>query len=196
MAIPNGTKFHGVAPNVNTENKGSALANEQRDVYSFPDDFAAGYSYNGIIINMGNDAQVPFNGDTVEWGGIFFISPTTQTSVLAFPQDIIISSVYYKVSQPINVTNNFAYEFVFYISDDLNQNPNDINTWTELGSLNTTFDSSVDGTAPGFIENVAPKKLIVPAGHMLAMAGIRTAGSVTPATAEGILGLVAKPYKI
>lgn len=34
MAIPAGTKFHGVAPGVETENKGSATANANRDVYT------------------------------------------------------------------------------------------------------------------------------------------------------------------
>ena len=32
--IPQGTKFHGVAPGVETANKGSALANAQRDKYT------------------------------------------------------------------------------------------------------------------------------------------------------------------
>ena len=35
MAIPAGTKFHGVAPFVDTENKGSAQANAMRDAYVF-----------------------------------------------------------------------------------------------------------------------------------------------------------------
>lgn len=34
MAIPTGTKFHGVAPGVETENKGSSQANAMRDVYT------------------------------------------------------------------------------------------------------------------------------------------------------------------
>jgi hypothetical protein len=35
--IPQGTKFHGVAPGVETDNKGSALANAQRDKYTIDD---------------------------------------------------------------------------------------------------------------------------------------------------------------
>jgi hypothetical protein len=35
--IPQGTKFHGVAPGVETSNKGSALANAQRDKYTIDD---------------------------------------------------------------------------------------------------------------------------------------------------------------
>ena len=34
MAIPAGTKFHGVAPEVETENRGSNLSNSQRDTYT------------------------------------------------------------------------------------------------------------------------------------------------------------------
>ena len=34
MAIPDGTKFHGVAPFVDTKNKGSEQANAMRDVYT------------------------------------------------------------------------------------------------------------------------------------------------------------------
>ena len=34
MSIPQGTKFHGVAPSVDTANKGSATANARRDAYT------------------------------------------------------------------------------------------------------------------------------------------------------------------
>ena len=34
MAIPDGTKFHGVAPFVDTKNKGSSQANAMRDAYT------------------------------------------------------------------------------------------------------------------------------------------------------------------
>ena len=37
MAIPSGTKFHGVASSVDTENKGSSLANRLRDAYTIED---------------------------------------------------------------------------------------------------------------------------------------------------------------
>lgn len=37
MGIPAGTKFHGVAASVDTANKGSALANSLRDVYTIED---------------------------------------------------------------------------------------------------------------------------------------------------------------
>lgn len=44
MAIPSGTKFHGVAPSTNTENKGSAQANAMRDVYTIEEIASAGTS--------------------------------------------------------------------------------------------------------------------------------------------------------
>ena len=41
-SIPAGTKFHGVAPDVETENRGSDLANAQRDVYTIEEINAGG----------------------------------------------------------------------------------------------------------------------------------------------------------
>ena len=41
MPIPPGTKFHGVAPGVETENKGSASRNANRDVYTI-EEFGGG----------------------------------------------------------------------------------------------------------------------------------------------------------
>ena len=37
MEIPIGTKFHGVSPDVNTENKGSSQSNSMRDAYTIDD---------------------------------------------------------------------------------------------------------------------------------------------------------------
>lgn len=44
MPIPSGTKFHGVAPGVETENKGSAQANALRDAYTIEEIAATGTS--------------------------------------------------------------------------------------------------------------------------------------------------------
>lgn len=52
MPIPNGTKFHGVAPFVDTENKGSQQANAMRDAYTI-DDIA------GYVISDGMSLLVP-----------------------------------------------------------------------------------------------------------------------------------------
>ena len=44
MAIPAGTKFHGVAPFVDTDNKGSEQANAMRDAYTIEEIAGAGTS--------------------------------------------------------------------------------------------------------------------------------------------------------
>ena len=44
MPIPSGTKFHGVAPGVDTEDKGSARASADRDAYTIEEIGAAGTS--------------------------------------------------------------------------------------------------------------------------------------------------------
>tara|TARA_Y100001972_G_scaffold20791_1_gene24531 strand:+ start:365 stop:946 length:582 start_codon:yes stop_codon:yes gene_type:complete len=191
MAIPNGTKFHGVAPQVDTKNRGSAQLNSLRDVYTFPDDFASGgYSYSGIIINIGAGSTSPFNGDTVEWGGI--TSPTSQCSVLMFPEQVLITSVFFKMTASNAPTVDLDYVFNLYTSADLNADPMNAATWTQLGSLVTGLDGT-SGDTPGFIEDTTSLNLVVPAGSMLAMAGIDNAGGFALNTIEAVVGLVAVP---
>ena len=191
MAIPNGTKFHGVAPQVDTKNRGSAQLNSLRDVYTFPDDFASGgYSYSGIIINIGAGSTSPFNGDTVEWGGI--TSPTSQCSVLMFPEQVLITSVFFKMTASNAPTVDLDYVFNLYTSADLNADPMNAATWTQLGSLVTGLDGT-SGDTPGFIEDTTSLNLVVPAGSMLAMAGIENAGGFALNTIEAVVGLVAVP---
>lgn len=191
MAIPNGTKFHGVAPQVDTKNRGSAQLNSLRDVYTFPDDFASGgYSYSGIIINIGSGTNLPFNGDTVEWGGI--TSPTTQCSVLMFPEQVLITSVFFKMTASNAPTVDLDYVFNLYTSADLNADPMNAATWTQLGSLVTGLDGT-SGDTPGFVEDTTSLNLVVPAGSMLAMAGIDNAGGFALNTIEAVVGLVAVP---
>ena len=153
MAIPNGTKFHGVAPQVDTKNRGSAQLNSLRDVYTFPDDFASGgYSYSGIIINIGAGSTSPFNGDTVEWGGI--TSPTSQCSVLMFPEQVLITSVFFKMTASNAPTVDLDYVFNLYTSADLNADPMNAATWTQLGSLVIVDDSNKNigiGTTEGSV---------------------------------------------
>ncbi len=49
MAIPNGTKFHGVAPFVDTDNKGSEQANTMRDAYTI-EEIASKVEFGGTAI--------------------------------------------------------------------------------------------------------------------------------------------------
>ena len=65
MTIPAGTKFHGVAPSVDTENKGSTQANAMRDAYTIEEIASVGtsdvYSINattdGDNVDLNLDAQ-------------------------------------------------------------------------------------------------------------------------------------------
>lgn len=191
MSIPTGTKFHGVAPSVQTENKGSKTLNAQRDVYEFPEDFSEliQISYNGKIINIGAGATAPFNGDTVEWGGI--ASPTSQTAAIIFPYAVKIQSIYFKMAELITgASGDFNYVFNLYTSASLAADPNAAGTWTQLGALTTELTNADDNTAPGFVEDVSGQDLIIPAGSMFAMAGIELAGSITPTTSEAVVGIV------
>ena len=191
MAIPNGTKFHGVASFVDTENRGSAQLNAQRDAYEFPADFKdlVQISYNGKIINLGAGATAPFNGDTVEWGGI--ASPTSQTAAIIFPYAVKIQSIYFKMAELISgASGDFNYVFNLYTSASLAADPNLPTTWTQLGALTTELDDVDNNTAPGFVEDLSGQDLIIPAGSMFAMAGIELAGSITSTTSEAVLGIV------
>jgi len=60
MAIPAGTKFHGVAPGVETENKGSATANANRDVYTIEEIGSVGTSdvYTLVSSTDGNNVDL------------------------------------------------------------------------------------------------------------------------------------------
>ena len=50
MSIPAGTKFHGVAPGVDTVNKGSSTANANRDAYTIDD--IGNYVYTNTITKL------------------------------------------------------------------------------------------------------------------------------------------------
>ena len=60
MPIPAGTKFHGVAPGVETENKGSATANANRDVYTIEEIGSVGTSdvYTLVSATDGNNVDL------------------------------------------------------------------------------------------------------------------------------------------
>ena len=200
MSIPDGTKFHGVAPEVPTENLGSATMNAKRNVYTYPDDFNAGgggiYTYTGAIINFAGGSTQPFNGDTVEWGGIS--SPTNQTSVIIFPETVEITHLYAKVLQAVNTSNGFDYVFKLYKSPDIFAgDPNVAGTWTTVSS-NMGSNIGDDGVAAWGLDSgdLTGTGLVIPAGNMMAMAGILQGGNIVSTTAEAIVGIVAKPFSI
>ena len=70
MAIPIGTKFHGVATDVETENLGSKQANAQRNVYTFPADFSLPLAFAGTMVNVGGKTTNvgPLGGDSADFG--------------------------------------------------------------------------------------------------------------------------------
>lgn len=57
MAIPIGTKFHGVSPDVNTENKGSSQSNSMRDAYTI-DDMVNYFGSKGLYTQISNGTPV------------------------------------------------------------------------------------------------------------------------------------------
>lgn len=191
MSIPTGTKFHGVSPSVQTENKGSKTLNAQRDVYEFPEDFSEliQISYNGKIINIGAGATAPFNGDTVEWGGI--ASPTSQTAAIIFPYAVKIQSIYFKMAELITgASADFKYEFNIYTGTNLAADPNDSSSWTNAGVLASELTVADNNTAPGFVEDLSSQNIIIPAETMFAMAGVEAQGSIASTTSEAVVGIV------
>ena len=74
MPIPPGTKFHGVAPGVETENRGSASRNANRDAYTI-EDFGGGggtFEYKGSTSasNVLTFTELPVPGDTITIAGV------------------------------------------------------------------------------------------------------------------------------
>ena len=65
MSIPSGTKFHGVAPFVDTENKGSAQANAMRDAYTIEEIAGSGTSDTYSLNSTTDGDNVDLNLDAV-----------------------------------------------------------------------------------------------------------------------------------
>ncbi len=82
MTIPSGTKFHGVASSLDTENKGSALANAMRDAYTIEElsQFVNEYILNNSITRIipyflqasasgSSDYDTAYNMVDIDWVG-------------------------------------------------------------------------------------------------------------------------------
>ena len=63
MSIPAGTKFHGVAPGVETENKGSSTANANRDVYTIEQIGSVGTSDVQTLVSATDGSNVDLTLD-------------------------------------------------------------------------------------------------------------------------------------
>ena len=100
--------------------------------------------------------------------------------------------------QPVTTSGGFDYVFQLYKSSEIDEgDPNDPGTWTTV-SANMAGNLGADGTAAWGLNSgdLTGTGLIIPAGHMMAVAGIKQSGSVSQTTVEAIVGIVAKPYSI
>lgn len=155
MAIPSGTKFHGVAPEVETENKGSSLSNSQRDAYTIEEIQAGGNL--STVLNNGNQtggSDVEFtSGDSIIADGDLAIKSKTTGEVIAIfrPDNGVL--FYYNNDKKCETTS-----YGFRVGGDLRvtgfldlfQQNNNTFAGTNAGNLdNTTGNSNA-----GFGENV------------------------------------------
>ncbi len=171
MAIPIGTKFHGVAPDVETKNLGSQQSNAQRDVYTFPDDFKSlSYlSFAGTMINMGSLATAsPLGGDTADFG-------TTKSTaqdhigfvILSVPCKVVSAGWQWASNNPIQ--NAAGQGSVKTLSFKLSSAPlgvkmTDASQWTDY-PMSTTVPSNQ--LYPGFTEDVSGLGIELPAGSVI-----------------------------
>ena len=102
MAIPSGTKFHGVASFVDTENKGSASANAMRDAYTIEElsQFVNEYILNNSITRIipyflqaspsgSSDYDTAYNMVDIDWDGVSGTHVLNIPSATAIPYRVI-----------------------------------------------------------------------------------------------------------
>ncbi len=154
--IPQGTQFHGVAPNVPTKNLGSQQANSQRDVYTI-EDFRTD-SFSGTFINFGGGTSDVLGGDTVAWG----VNPITQADHLG---NIVITSkcIVSKISVKWSSVDGYQaaaggalVAFKVFRCTDINAQLVNASNWTDYITLNTFWDGG-SGDYPGFVEDLSSK---------------------------------------
>ena len=116
MSIPEGTKFHGVAPGVITQNKGSAQLNALRDVYTIDEILAyvssglgwARYddnvytSSNKLSLSDGITVTIPNNASSVYRSSenIVFYNGSTNRVLAENVNDVYIMTIVFKYSAP------------------------------------------------------------------------------------------------
>lgn len=155
MAIPIGTKFHGVAPDVETENLGSKQANAQRNVYTFPADFSLPLAFAGTMINVGGLVTNvgPLGGDSADFGAEKASSGDHVGFVIA-TLDMEVMSVGWQWASKVEIgaaAGGVPKTLSFKLSvGDLGKDMTDPSNWTDY-ELNTLVQT--DGIEfPGFIE--------------------------------------------
>lgn len=178
MAIPNGTKFHGVAPFVDTENRGSSLVNKRRDVYTYPDDFSITVMSNGTFVNFGTigDAQDVLGGASVDWG-VEQKNQGEQFPFLIMPFRAKIVSVGCQWGSEVDYqTARGSSTITFKISQAaLGSNMTDAASWTQVGTLTTQWDGT-SGSSPGFLEENVD--ISVDGGYVMQVTAVPSPGFV------------------
>ena len=143
MAIPNGTKFHGVAPSVDTENRGSASLNAKRDVYTIEEIQAGGNL--STVLNNGNEtggSDVEFtSGDSIIADGDLAIKSKTTGEVIAIfrPNNGVL--FYYNNDKKCETTS-----YGFRVGGDLR-----VTGFLDLFQQN---DNTFAGTNAGNLDNI------------------------------------------
>jgi hypothetical protein len=161
MAIPNGTKFHGVAPSVDTKNRGSEQANAMRDVYTYPDDFNAGggsniVSYQGTIRNLGANLP-PFvdilGGSSAAWTFIGFSADQFGGILAPFDCKVVGVIMQWASSVDYQFARGSA-DISFKISTaSLGTDMVDAASWSTVSPGISEIWDGTSGTYPGFVED-------------------------------------------
>jgi len=162
MAIPNGTKFHGVAPQVPTQNR-----------FQTP----AVVMANGTYVNFGasgGGADI-LGGSSIDWGveqntagdHFPFLIVPFEAKIKGFGAQWGSTTPYSTASGSSTVTFN-----VF--KADLGTVMTDAASWTQVGAFVTEWDQSSD--SPGFFEDATALNLDIPAGSVIQVTAIASSG--------------------
>jgi hypothetical protein len=176
MAIPNGTKFHGVAPQVPTENRGSAQLNSLRNVYTYPDDFGGTQiAFQGTFLNFGQfggGADI-LGGSSVDWG-VDQATAGDHFPCLIIPFACKVVGVGCQWASTVDYqTARGASDVIFTISSALlGTNVTDVTNWTNEATIATVWDGT-SGDYPGFYETT---DIDISAGTVIQLTGVPNAG--------------------
>jgi len=143
MAIPAGTKFHGVASSVETENKGSAQVNALRNVYTIEEIIAETASSDAVQLfqrTLTPAEILSFNGgNTLE----LIAAPGANKAIIVLNQMVYIdfNSVAYDSTQSFFTcygdSNNFGSTLIN--SSFLNSSVDKLNVLYSAGNIDTPF---------------------------------------------------------
>lgn len=143
MAIPAGTKFHGVASSVETENKGSAQVNALRNVYTIEEIIAETASSDAVQLfqrTLTPAEILSFNGG----GTLELISaPGANKAIIVLDQMVYVdfNSVAYDSTQSFLTSygDSNAFGTTFINSSLLNSSVDKLYVSYNSGNINTPF---------------------------------------------------------